>query len=186
MPSFESPRHVEVGRYYQVPCVRSPATPAGFGKDEWAPVIGPLHEDKEIIGFAKLHFHWDLRFLSQRNLIRYLPSWNTTLSSWSIERTALIYVVTDASEGPVLRLRKCQRLMPDFPWERPSWGSIQQRLEQKYCSFQVNPENPVCPHRGLPLVGVPDHGGVVVCSGHGLSWNLRTGLLAPKAGVAAP
>jgi hypothetical protein len=38
-----------------------------------------------------------------------------------------------------------------------------------------------CPHKGMPLDGMPiDAEGRVVCPGHGLRWNLKTGKLSPR------
>lgn len=51
----------EVGRYYRVPCVRGRWI---LGDSPlWIPVIGPLHEDTEYIGFPFQHWHVDYRFL---------------------------------------------------------------------------------------------------------------------------
>jgi len=57
-----------VGRYYLVPCIKvtsAESLPVGF----W-PVTGPQHEDKEIIGFAWRHWHYDFRFLTHAQHLR--------------------------------------------------------------------------------------------------------------------
>jgi hypothetical protein len=47
-----------VGKFYMVPCV--------WYYGEWMPVIGPRHDDKEVIGFTDKHYHKDVRFVSDR------------------------------------------------------------------------------------------------------------------------
>ena len=48
------------GKYYMVPHVRG----YWFNLLDWYPVIGPRHEDREIIKFPHEHWHIDIRFLS--------------------------------------------------------------------------------------------------------------------------
>ncbi|MFY0539938.1 sigma factor-like helix-turn-helix DNA-binding protein [Nannocystis pusilla] len=57
----------ELGRVYLVPCVYiDPAAHVGYAGllKGWWPVIGPRHEDAEIVGFEPMHWHFDYRFLS--------------------------------------------------------------------------------------------------------------------------
>jgi len=147
----------------------------------WVPVIGPRHEDKEIIGFPFNHFHYDVRFMPDR-LIRRLQHY---LIEPGDARRALGSVVSDdimlvAEPSVQLKRMKCYRQMPDFPWELPRWTETLKKLEAAYAACRINLDNPMCPHRGLPLVGVLDADGVVVCSGHGLSWDLRAGVLVRR------
>ena len=58
------PDDLKIGTKWPVLCVKGEWN--GY-KNIWWPVIGPLHEDHEIIGFNDYHFHLDLRFISKRN-----------------------------------------------------------------------------------------------------------------------
>lgn len=182
-------REPQVGRFYTVPCVQL-YTHVGKNRPPqphmWVPVHGPVHEDAEIIGFPFTHRHVDVRFMSDRQLKRYCPSWVTTPQ----ELTAMLTPVSDSdrmaryapSLETTLRRRKCYRAMPTFraqsdrviPW---MWA-----LEEKYRRCRLDPDNPVCPHRGFYLGDKPEVDGVVVCPGHGLTWNIRTGRLIPRGG----
>lgn len=157
-----SPRVAVVGQRYWVPCVLNPDHD---GRYFWVPIIGPLHEDKLIIGFEKEHFHYDLRFWSDRLISKVFGSWGLQDPARS-----LVSVLTGFDKGPKVCRRKCFREMPEFPV-----CGFSMALEKAYCEQRVNPANPICPHRGLPLVAPANEDGVVVCSGHGLSWNIKTG-----------
>lgn len=41
-------------------------------------------------------------------------------------------------------------------------------------------EDSHCPHRGISLVGAAEEDGAVVCPGHGLAWDCRSGCLRPR------
>lgn len=168
--TLESPRTVEVGRYYQVPCVQMKK----WGK-AYFPVIGPLHEDKEFLDFPWQHWHCDFRFISDRFADKLCKG---------REKAYLLAQVVAADTtalGPILKKKLCQRPMPDFPWSLLEWQRSLGKLEIAYAKHHINVENPICPHRGLPLVAPPDKRGVTVCSGHGLSWDLHTGALVCRA-----
>jgi hypothetical protein len=51
---------LEIGKFYLVPTVYGPL---GFRMDYW-PVLGPMHDDKEVIGFPLSHYHYDFRFFN--------------------------------------------------------------------------------------------------------------------------
>ena len=55
----------EVGKYYEVPHVRT-KWPGTGGRVIWVPVLGPSHDDVEIIKFEHEHWHVDYRFLTAR------------------------------------------------------------------------------------------------------------------------
>jgi hypothetical protein len=63
----------QVGERYLVPVVRELRVgPRGLRivGDLWVPVIGPLHDDTEIIGLPARHWHVDFRFAGARVLLR--------------------------------------------------------------------------------------------------------------------
>lgn len=158
---MKSPREVEVGRYYQVPCI--------WMRGIYIPIIGSKHEDAEFLHFPYQHWHYDPRFMSDIAVKRNLK--------YSTHVLTVIAMSIPEVRVPTLRRKKCYRLMPDFPWQTAPWLA---ELEAAYACSRVDLHQPVCPHRGIPLVGTPDQDGVVVCSGHGLSWDLRTGRLVPR------
>jgi hypothetical protein len=164
----------EVGKFYLVPCVRH------YG--EWVPVIGPRHDDREVIGFAEKHYHKDVRFLSD-DWLEQRWAWSRFNSSRPLTCTPEEYelasvLIVDAE--PRERRMKCRRRMPQFPTAitdagRPAW---QRKLERAYKN--ANAKCGRCPHRGLPLNGQPVKDGKVICPGHGLVFDVATGKLVPR------
>lgn len=170
----------EIGKFYTVPVVYAELFKA---VDYW-PALGPKHEDREIIGFEHDHYHLDFRFFSKRRwdwfIRRMMDTW-FFYDKWCAWRNALA-VPLIAQKGyplaaPVYRRRKCQRPMPDLPFEKQA-----KYLPKLYDAYQgyVLKDDLICPHRGAPLVGLPtDHEGCITCPLHGLRWNLETGRLQP-------
>lgn len=156
-----------VGETYLVPCVKI--------YDGWVAVIGPWHEDANLIGFPKYHYHQDVRFLTAERLV----SLGDREVSVSLEEYAMIRVITTESilERPMLRRRR----MPDFPLvvrkEPLPWF---RKLEEEYKDVRLK-SCLTCPHRGMKLANLPrDEEGNVVCNGHGLKWNLETGQMVRR------
>ena len=165
----------EVGKYYRVPCVLAHKRFwCGAG---WVPVIGPLHEDAEIINFPDEHFHIDWRFVMPRMLKRAQAFGIMSEFARPIQlQTSKFYgyqqqIVLD---GPVVKRRLCRREFGDYPRHKSGWQPI---LDSAYRDCKLKP-GMVCPHRGIPLESVRAVDGVVTCPGHGLRWNVKTGALA--------
>jgi len=137
-------------------------------RPRWVPVLGDMHQDDEYI-LATPHQHYDLRFLSDR-----------MISTITGPGTPIFFaVVTRVLNGPSLHRRKCYRQMPEFPWDMPHWYErVIPILEERYTCSVIDPSNPVCPHQGLPILAEKD--GVLTCSGHGLSFDARTGKLITR------
>lgn len=166
-----------IGKYYSVPTVYGQlyATLA-----HW-PVIGPKHEDAEIINFPDLHYHVDWRFVPQRLLAR--VGWDFTMrrSSCSFDLPGQRSLGMPLHEGhmnveglppPIQRRLKCKRDFPPYPA-----ASFIAPLEKKFAGCRLK-KNHACPHRGVPLGSLPrDEHGVAQCPAHGLRWNLNTGLM---------
>lgn len=159
---------LEIGKFYSVPTVYGPL---GYKFDDW-PVLGPMHDDKEVIGFPYVHYHYDFRFFNSHQ--------------WSY---ALLYTVRGLLHANVMsynpdfpktkpgtvifRRRKCQREYPEFPIAiaAKSWLP---KLNQKYKDAIM--KDLTCPHKGASLRGLPiDEAGCVTCPLHGLKWNIETG-----------
>lgn len=154
----------EVGRRYRVPTVRGYI----FRKLRDWPVIGPLHEDADIIGYAPLHYHIDWRFVPDRDL----PPARWSLYAIVMNESPLNRSLEE--QRPVVRLRLCRRTWAPYPRDKATWLP---QLEAKYAGCAL--KGAVCPHRGLPLDSCPaDENGIVTCPGHGLRWDINTGKLA--------
>lgn len=155
-----------IGKYYAVPCIKNPPWPSA---GRWLPIIGPLHEDAEIVKFEYLHWHIDWRFVSGRFLS----------STDSVSRRSVLarVLVLDVFHEVIIRKMKCKRAMPEFP--NASWLV---ELEPLFARCRLS-RDLVCPHRGIPLAGCPVKDGLVVCPGHGLRWNVTTGELKRTTGV---
>lgn len=169
-----------IGRYYLVPCVNKNPD---FDWPRWLPVIGPVHHDKEYINIAYLHLHYDLRFVNSRLWRLEFPHVKV-----SAPDRAAISVVACLENVPIVeRKMKCVRQMPPFPLavKFPSGRTHNapwvQSLENAFKDKIVNTACARCPHKGLPLNGLPeDEKGNVICPGHGLKWNLHTGQMVSR------
>ena len=163
-----------IGRFYLVPVVRA-AWPGRMGEN-W-PVLLPRHSDVEIIGFDITHYHYDPRFIRQRQ-------WKfiAARAKFSAGHDTARFVIADDdnSAGPPVWTRlKCQRAMPDrrqYIYPAVSWF---QPLEDAYADARLKP-NMVCPHKGVCLKSMAVVDGVVVCPAHGLRWRVDTGELMPS------
>lgn len=145
----------------------------------WVPVYGSRHQDPEIdVGFT--HYHYDLRFVSA-TLWGWLfhAAWPVG-DGMALGKIEMVAEVSRTSE----RVWVCRRQMPFFPGRLPGARGLNlttERLQMLYRRHRVAPGCRVCPHRGLPLAGLPvDAAGCVVCPGHGLKWNLDTGKMVPR------
>lgn len=97
---------------------------------------------------------------------------------------------------PVMKRRKCRRVMPTFPQinsttlpdshKHPDSSARWARMEiaQAFTCNRLKPGN-ICPHRGIDLTPFAQPDGTAVCPGHGLRWDLRTGELMPRHGSKA-
>lgn len=184
----------QIGRYYRVPAV--------FGKWDsfsarWWPVIGPMHEDAEIVGFDARHYHIDPRFLPERIWRRSLWG-NEARSAWRVGgdsgrvAAAPVQFAPDDFRNlygtemmqPALRRMRCKRGMPDRSWmilrdgrTAVGWGAT---MEGAYADARLKP-GMICPHRGAPLASCPvGPDRTVVCPLHGLRWHVDTGALIPQ------
>ncbi len=186
LPRIEDVETPVVGRFYDVPTVdwRRWVNRSGLFP---MPVLGPLHEDREHIGFSDDHWHFDWRFAPQDQLVRHMEADHTDDPAIALKSVATAHAV----RGSVYRARwKCRRPMPVLPvqfqriegWmgSRPflpiPWLPA---LERAFAGEKL-PACRKCPHRGLPLRGLPETDGVVVCPGHGLAWDVQTGALVRR------
>ena len=155
-----------VGERYRVRCVKAPLSHRRARRAGthllWVPVMGPLHSDPEL-GITAPHYHLDWRFTGPQveGRVHYLAS------------------VISAFEGQtVARVLPCTRCQPTFP------STLCSKLEPIYRGCRIKADRPVCPHRGFSLAGLPTTpDGYVICPGHGLLWDLNTGVLINRDGA---
>jgi hypothetical protein len=165
-----------IGAFYVVPCVRAPL---GFYGLKWVPVIGPKHRDLEL-NVDWEHWHVDWRFVPEstfqhasRSSITGHPHGkvvsNDNPDRWGRQQ------LTGAAE---LKRRMCRRAMPDFPARpRPIWAAMETAQRARCDKLK---DGHTCPHRGIDLRPFAKDDGTAVCPGHGLRWDLRTGLLLAR------
>lgn len=161
-----------IGRRYWVQCAFVPPKSATvlWG---WWPINGQKHDDAEL-GVPQLHYHYDPRFMSERQYRQKEACWGGAV-------LASILPSTVARSGSAVTVKvmdrrmTCKRPMPLFPRNRnPPWLPD---LESRYADV-VAKGCVTCPHRGLRLASLPaDERGVVTCAGHGLQWDKATGTL---------
>jgi hypothetical protein len=195
---------VEVGREYMVPCVtRLPRWVNGPGLDNdehIVPVLGPAHEDADIIKFPEEHWHYDLRFLAPEIIdglmaevervhgkklgiepvyddIPPLPRIKKKLRPRYAMLAVIPYLNAAEPFKTSLRRLRCLRKMPDYPSRiGNTLLPFVRELENAYAQHRKR-DCRTCPHRGTPLNGLPIRDGVVTCPGHGLRFKVSTGEL---------
>lgn len=163
----------EIGQFYLVPCAKVIRL-GRHHRYKWWPVIGPVHDDKEYLNFPHEHYHYDFRFITD-------ALWNSRYGSRSLKHPSVMgvvqhvkvmqYEVEHESVVEVVEKKlRCIRQMIEFP------NQLCYVLEPTFKDATVNLNCLRCPHRGVPLNGLPqDDAGNVICPGHGLKWNLTTG-----------
>jgi hypothetical protein len=155
-----SPTEVMAGKYYKVPCAITPPGRTWVGLKR-LPLLGTVHEDRDVIGFQAWHIHIDSRFLPDsfgegHGLL-------TRPLSLTIMNNVLDPLV-DAALG-VLRFRAFRAEPPE--WPQASWTRVLEDLHA-----DASAACGVCPHRRIPLTAGRDMGdGVRQCPGHGLCWD---------------
>jgi hypothetical protein len=163
----------EVGKFYDVPCVRTLCAVWGSEPGLWLPIFGGLHEDADIIGFQWQHWHIDWRFASNKFMERASYKWEHRYDKSFFAR---VVRERDLADGITIKRRKCLRQMPDFP-SQVEWML---ELEKEYRNHVLS-DCLKCPHRGANLSAmVPDENGLVVCPMHGLRWNVKSRTLFPR------
>ena len=193
---------MELGGLYAVPHIRAPWPGS---QPNWIPVLGPRHNDTEIIGFDPEHFHLDFRFVEEdlfqqaeaaapvnaiyaiswvyRNVISTLaPDTEPQQRARLNPRGQLVDLETgEACPAPVEswyqhRTAEYRREYPENPTYLLPWIK---KLEQAYAKARLKPDMK-CPHRGADLHGLEVKNNQVICPLHGLRWNVRSGRMEPS------
>ena len=182
---MKSPVSPQIGQFYRVPVITVPEVRIV------APVLLPLHEDADLLGFAPFHFHVDWRFVNRSH--RW--AWTELRHASNTRRgVGTIYGQVVCIEGKFkidgawskreyslsLKRTRCVREWPEWP----SWGTAIRGVLTEAFAGKVAPDCKTCPHRGISLeVGRrfhhPETGRETVeCPGHGLWWDVETGQCA--------
>ncbi|MEZ4708317.1 MAG: Rieske 2Fe-2S domain-containing protein [Caldilineaceae bacterium] len=164
----------KVGDQHAVLCVRARGLD-WISKDQWLPIIGPLHADAEFLNFPVEHYHIDFRFVDS---ISFANVSNKYVSDGQIGQLLGLVVGKDQIvEGPTQQLVNFYRPMPVYPVHSREGEKLSYfcALEDAFAEWVIDPKLAICPHRGLPLDGLAGKNGIAICSGHGLAWDMKTG-----------
>lgn len=159
------------GRYYFVPTVEY----VWLNRMAVWPVIGPLHHDREI-GFPRLHFHIDARFLTEPQL-RLLNAEQAKFARYSVLNARPMSEIPGRPlpRRATLRRRKCT--LSRFAWTVPTDLTAGLGLEPRYPDAKaiLKPDGrQLCPHRKVDLSQfAEDVDGLKTCPIHGLRVDCR-------------
>lgn len=169
-PRLEDVESPVVGKFYIVPVVFHRTW-----KREVA-IYGPAHEDKEFLNFEDIHWHVDWRFASKRFYDHKRLSRSRGISLDECNRYLHGIVANrELCNAPYEKKRKMMRETPPYP--RADTVPWLKKLEEAF-TFHRLPRCRTCPHKGISLKHVkPNAQGLVTCTGHGLTWNVNTGML---------
>jgi hypothetical protein len=161
-----SPTEVVAGKYYMVPCAIMPPGRTWEGLKR-VPLLGTVHEDRDVIKFKAWHIHVDTRFLpghlGENYMLLARPL--SLTSDWFFEDEIL-----DLSAKAELNVRRFRAVRSEPPELPPGIAPWRPALEDLYADASA--ACGVCPHRQIPLTAGRQMGdGVRQCPGHGLCWD---------------
>ena len=190
LAAHPSPTDVVAGRFYWVPCATHPHGKKWRNKWLHIPLLGTVHEDRDIINFKPWHIHIDTRFLTipqaeddteqQRINLQALAT-PLSLTDEAFGRADHVAFWGHSWDNSFLSLRRLKaRRAESLEWDvKPFWLWD---LEEAY--RDASAACGVCPHRQIPLSAGRGKGkGVRQCPGHGLCWD-REGRLVRREVVA--
>lgn len=172
MSTNPSPEDCTLGGYYDVPCIGSEFLGTLMKEwGEWIPLIGPPHDDLDVMGDPRWHIHIDTRFIGfpshyslkdKEHSIQYIIVLTHPLND-SIYPIAM----NNLRDKSLLKVRRMECIRsnplkyPGAPWRG--------KLEEAYANHTVLKGR--CPHRGILVkCGRLLQEGVYQCPGHGLIW----------------
>lgn len=160
-----------VGETYLVPVVDGTN---GQGKVFTVPVIGQVHNDKDIGAADMDHIHVDRRFASADELER--AGWPRD----NLDNTNAVPVVGFMTEWEIREEpRVC--VSQDFPQARSFKAGSDHLLAYEVRKLRgkgvthLNMACKVCPHKGTRLDNVKPQCGVIICPAHGMEFDAYTG-----------
>ncbi len=191
----------EIGQTYLVRCARLPKPGYSLSEEDlseeryvWRPTLGKAHEDTEWLNVNWHHYHYDFRFLTDEDMRQIASHWRGASASLDevISSMFTLVIAKKFVKGTLeYRPMVCHRQMPEFPVvrERGSmttllWDGFTRKLEEplirKGAKLRTQHDCLRCPHRNIPLSGIPNDGETIVCPAHGLRWNLKTGKIVSR------
>lgn len=163
----------EVGKFYEVPAIQVDRWHNGLCG--FVPIIGPEHDDTEIVGFSYQHYHVDWRFVTKRQFeyFDYRVGWPSIVYGAVVQRVSTHGAPIIVGE-PTIKRMKCKRELPPYPHHEAKW--IGELAAKFACTKLING---TCPHRGIHVSQMIREGDILTCPGHGLRWNAITGEAVP-------
>lgn len=177
-----------VGERYMCPALEM--TSKGMPGPMWIPILGTPHDDPELGNFS-VHVHCDERFLTEEmvEFVRDRRQGQNILNTILVSRIEgcdprqaahRAEWASTVQRRPFRCVRTCVDRERDNPSARHPGSSLEWlMLEMEMIRHRVDPRCMVCPHKGMPLSGVPARNGIIVCPGHMLRWREGTGELVP-------
>lgn len=155
----------ETGKIYAVQVAILKPDHSFYGHKGKVPVLGPKHEDKDIIGFPHPHYHVDWRFVTKK-LFNTCGPWR---SDGAAHEFAKVLESRHVERLETVRL-KMRRPFRVWPVERAKWFNLLQDAYQDKTAHRG-----ICPHKGADMKTLPvDADGCVTCPLHGLKWDAKT------------
>ena len=195
-----------LGKWYDRPHVRVIWPYAGSPR--WIAVLGPHHEDGELLGFHHEHFHVDYRFLpadlrtedyNNEHTLGGLGPFHAVFNmAVTLVAPALpddhplrqgqpygyprlpLHLALEREDIPLKSWYRTRRTKFKVPY--PAYpGPVRwtSDIEAAYKDVQLR-QGMICPHRGADLSGLEIKDGVVECPLHGLRWRVETGRMEPR------
>jgi hypothetical protein len=155
------------GRFYLVPTIAA----KWCGKFAVWPVIGPMHDDREIFNFELDHYHVDARFLPRRFRHPELAFSHPLHRGWPYTDDAA------PLPSPTLRRRLCA--LAHLGFEVPygvnpaPWKELCRAFAGQQCT--AGKGGWICPHRKASLGSIQAVDGIITCPLHGLRIDAATG-----------
>jgi hypothetical protein len=180
LQKIEDVENPQVGKFYLVPCVERFLS---LGGGRFWPVIGTWHEDADI-GVENHHYHYDWRFFSDKDFNSPRARGSSYFEDTAYNLGKVLTPSDSDKDHPpeiVWRRKKMNRQMPEFPILNydGTRTKIAVKLEAEFKSVKM--KCMTCPHRGMSLKRLPvAPDGTVVCNGHGLKWNIKTGAMVER------
>ena len=165
MAANPSPVNCVVGRYYNLPCINlSVKTSYHSFWGKWVPLIGPPHQDNEIVNFPYWHIHTDTRFLTLDDSPPALHAAGAPVCFGGPYHEFFQNIINNSNlQVKRLQCRRAEPLaFPSAPWRGD--------LQNAYADSRA--VDGICPHRGIPIAcGHQLAPGLRQCPGHGLVWS---------------
>lgn len=145
------------------------------------PLLNALADDEPFINGNTLptHIHIDWRFLKPADYVYFQRNYGA--------KRLLEQVITFPYSAEILRAVQpstrpmlCYRSWWHLEWPAYKSAPFMPQLERKYACATLAAGR--CPHRGVAVAAmIQDDDGYLVCPGHGLRWDPKTGKLAPRS-----